>query len=139
MAQNKHLHEKLGISFAELGALLGTRTLIERGLLTHLHPFDFFADDRGHYINMGVTCKQNKHCGSVHCIGGTMALLMGMDPHTANDYVAEKEFGSRTKGLSALFYPKDFDYDRITPKQMIAAIDNYLKDGKPRWDTILAK
>jgi hypothetical protein len=129
----KHLHEKRGISFAELGALLGVRTLLANGLLAHV-PYRNHGRS-GHRFNMAVACSTNDQCGSVQCIGGAMGVIMGYDKDGAVRYVE-----NASGGLSKLFFPpQDYRYVAIEPKQAIKAIDNFLKVGKPLWEKVLRR
>lgn len=142
-----HKHEKIGITFAQFGALLGLRELLKRGYVHYKKAvppgpglgadYELLAEKAGseHIINMGVGCRGNEHCGSVGCIGGTMGLLMGMNADHADQFV-----GGADKGpLRKLFYPpRPSDYNSITGKQVVRAIDNFIKyDGDPEWDKIL--
>lgn len=143
----QHLHEKLGITFQELGALLGTRALIVSGAL--VHDGTKRCDPGVHKINMNCACDVYE-CGSVHCIGGTMGLLMGKDQWETDTYVRKSRYESP---LGDLFYPPVPDnrsltvgaaaepsggafYLTITPDKMLAAIDNFLENGKPRWKSL---
>lgn len=137
-----HKHEKLGITFAQLGALLGTRALIAEGYMKHTTTTSYLPVDTVHYINMGVGHCSIGECGSVGCIGGTMALLLGV---VGPDRVVGKPYTFSTfmdhhATLRPLFHPPGHrDYGKITKTQMLQAIDNFLKDGKPRWEKILPK
>lgn len=125
---SKHLHDRLHLTFAELGALLATREMLVRGLLVHEEIPDVVPGQ--HTFNMSVPCRQ-EDCGTVTCIGGTMALIMGCPPGTYVD--------CSPPHLRALFYPEPVfqagvkSYRDITVKQSIMAIDNFLLYGKPRW------
>ena len=125
-------HERLDLSFAEFGALLGARTLLATGALVHGTK----PDGKIHAFDMGFACR-TKDCGSVACIGGTMAQIMGMNDDDAVSYVADKE---AYDPIGKLFYPPDnIIYETITPRQAIKAIDNFLATGKPLWNKILTK
>ena len=118
-------HEELGISFAEYGALIATRTMLACGVLVHgktVVPHE-------HHFNMAVLCKVGGNCGTLSCIGGTMALIMGYDQRRAADYIV------RSKGeLENLFFPSRPLYRDLTTKQALAAIDNYLTTGQAQWN-----
>jgi hypothetical protein len=84
MARKYKMPEELGLTLQQYGALLGTKELLERKVLTHtLTPEQ--AVNKGVGIttgfNMAVwqekSCALNKECDTVSCIGGTMDLLMG--------------------------------------------------------------
>lgn len=135
MTKKPHLHERRGLSFAEYGALLGVRELLASGQMAHTKR-DSVAGSQ-HLFNMGVTCNANEGCGSVQCIGGAMALIMGMGDLDARRFVG----GRRDQaGLGELFYPPTkYAFRLIEPQQAVQAIDNFRKYGKPRWETILRK
>lgn len=85
-------------------------------------------------FNMDVT---HSPCGTAACIGGWMAMDMGMEVGDEVDlYVCE---GGHEEDLYNLFFPDDDfggSYSLITPQQAVHAIDNFLKDGDPRWEEI---
>lgn len=140
-------HEKLGITFAEFGALLGTKALLEQHALKY-QGYNANARDGLRYVeavphthafNMNIGCTA-KECGTVSCIGGTMALIMGHGEVAAVNYVDHYHSNS----LSLLFFPNEdvpsnqlVNYNAITPQQAVIAIDNFLKTGKPKWRKIL--
>jgi hypothetical protein len=79
------------------------------------------------------------NCRTTACIGGHMALLMG---HYPNHYV----WRGRSDDLYPLFFPKDRDgddlsieWDYITKEHAVQAIDNFLKDGNPRWNEVVSQ
>lgn len=150
MGKKQHLHEKRGISFAELGALLGTRALLEmQGEFAKASPKreqKCCVMPGVHRLDMGETMRQYG-CGTVGCIGGHMAVILGETdgpahvPHTrdekAHRYVMVKN--SNGTPLHNLFFPP-FQHDkwyRITPKIAVQAIDNWLKYGDPKWRKLL--
>lgn len=148
MPSKLHKHEKLGISFVEFGALLAVRELIRGGYVHHVRKVDAFVwgnvweqvlrkqPSGCHLINMSVT-EASAECSSVGCIGGTMAMIMGKDDP---DLYVKRSGGEMRK----LFYPpqdgvykNEPEYDDITPKQMLAAIDNFIARGKASWPAVL--
>ncbi len=132
-------HSKLGLSFAEFGALLGTRTMLANNAVVDAKGVHE-TDEKTHKFNMSVPCNARR-CGSVACIGGTMAQIMGMDAIDASSYVYEREPGTaKETPISRLFYPPEkYDFDKITPAHAVKAIDNFLATGKPNWTKILPK
>lgn len=134
---SKHVHEALGISFAELGALLGTRELLKRGWITHVKDDPNGGPrDGAHEFHMAIPCSGG-NCGSISCIGGTMGLLMGMDEGDATRYVGEQD---RHSVWHALFFPPNhLDWNKATPAKAVKAIDNFIKLGKPKWETLLPR
>lgn len=146
-SKNLHLHEKRKIRFVELGALLGVREMLRTGVLA----FDGEKECEAsvHKFHMGTSGEQYS-CGTVGCIGGNMAMLMGIKPHNYGTYVDERyardnlvDYNGnmiRSPSLAPLFYPPlGLNWDKIGPKQAIKAIDNWLKTGKPKWNAVLGK
>lgn len=119
------------ITAEEKAALIRVRDGLRAGKYVHARSAD--KRSKKPRFDMGTTglFKQGKHgCGSVACIGGWV----------------HKELG-RTGGAStwaytkaaALCYPDVInDWSGITPKEAANAIDNFLKDGKPRWKAVIA-
>lgn len=131
----KEPHQRLGMSFAEYGALLGTRALLASGQMQHTTAIWPTKTSPAHLFNMGVVCNKNEHCGSVQCIGGTMALILRMDECTMANFVQDENpvFGE------LFFPPQGYQWATIVPKQAIKAIDNFLATGEPQWEKILRK
>jgi hypothetical protein len=140
----KALHEVREITFREHLAVLAVRHALETGVLDMhpvLHPDDVNAFDNKHTFHM--SCSMDKaHCGSVGCIGGYMALVMGVNSrsyvtdHIKWGHMAEPEACSPS--LTPLFFPPlGRDWPSATPKVAVKAIDNWLKDGNPRWGDLL--
>jgi len=129
-------HDKLGITFAEHGALIGTRYMLAGGILKHTPGVFGVGHGNKHSFNMSISCDV-VGCGSVSCIGGTMAMIMGMrDPYDAEHYVCNA-WGE----LGKLFYPNHPSvsmYD-ITVEQSIRAIDNFLTTGRAKWHKVLGE
>lgn len=131
-------HSKLGLSFAEFGALLGTRTMLANNAVVDANGVEQ-ADEKTHKLNMGIPCNI-RGCGSVACIGGTMGQIMGMSADEASSYVYQRDPEDSKEPIAHLFYPpQKYDFGKITPAQAIKAIDNFLATGKPNWDKVLPK
>lgn len=140
-----HKHEKLGIKFVEFAALLAVRELIKGGYVHHVPVagYAFMSEaeiertiDGCHLVNMNVAVRRDSHCGAVGCIGGTMAMIMNINP----DHYVVRAQGN----LNALFFPPrdskyedEPSYSAITAKQMLAAIDNFIRTGKANWPKVL--
>jgi hypothetical protein len=138
--KKKRLHERRGVSFAEIGALLGTRNLIAAGLLEARTATNFY-EPGAHLFDIRVSCRNNDNCGTVSCIGGTMALIMGMDADAARGYVGTR---GHSESLQELFYPDIFyeddgerAWDKVTPAVAVKAIDNWLNTGDPAYHTLV--
>lgn len=145
-----HLHERRRITFQEYGALLATRELLARGDLE-------FAPGRDcplpglHQFNMGTKGEKYK-CGSIGCIGGTMALIMGVNiswyVNSGSDREPGRLFSEGTslnertmcsQSLGKLFYPpgaSSHEWRWITPWIAVKAIDNWLRTGRPAWKSL---
>ena len=138
----KSEHERLGITFAEFGALLGTEAMLREHNLQHT-PVRYAQDKHSHKFNMGLACDFNG-CGTVSCIGGTMALIMDMNTREdAQAYVGiGPGEGRHSPALKPLFFPPrerllGVEWDNITPAQALKAIANFKKDRHPRWKQII--
>lgn len=133
--RKRHRHEELGLTFAEYGALLGTRAMLAAGALEFEAGADWVEGNK-HRFSMNVSCKE-RDCGTVSCIGGTMALIMGLSWINASKYVLGI---ANVTTLRDLFFPPGFShdaYEAVTPEQAVQAIDNYLRTGSPQWDNVL--
>lgn len=134
-------HEKLGISFAELGALLAVRTMLATGVLTDAKGRSL-PDESEHGFNMNQAC-QTDGCGSIGCIGGTMGQIM--QAGNPARYVKQQDYDHTP--LGPLFFPRftkgkrtgqDLpSWDEIKPREAIRAIDSFLATGKPHWQKVL--
>ena len=143
MAKKKQLHEKLGITFAELGALLGTKAMLETAVVAGTNEC-MYDDDRDsvlmaagiHVFDMNTAARTHA-CGSVSCIGGTMGLIMGKTPVAATTYVGCAEMQHNfyyrylqgtvlhSPSLHPLFFPRSIAADKwrgVTRQQ--AVMDN---------------
>ena len=145
--REKSAHEKLGITFAELGALYGTRALLAAGVVTGTDECmidndsdtdlqDYEIENGVHRFNMNVAAK-GQACASISCIGGTMALIMGKTVREAQYYVGsyykiqnkyKTDPAVHSRPLHTLFFPSidDDNWERIPPGAAIEAIDNFL-------------
>lgn len=139
-------HEKLGITFQELGALLGFHAMLKYGVASW-HSYDATTDysdsdaammltrQGQHLFNMGQICKFTAHCGSLGCIGGHMALLMGVHPRQYTDV-------DRSPILDKLFYPPhpvDFNYNEITAEDAVGVIECFLATGHVDWSPAVTR
>jgi hypothetical protein len=151
--KHQSLHERRGVSFAELGAVFAVQSMLKAGVLVY-EKIDADHAPGAHIINMRRACEPVKHCGSLACIGGTMGLFLGLPTEAAKAYVGGQDEGDdvrrldlyhltygstlRSPSLRTLFYPPDcYAYDTITKAQMLAAIANWLDTGQLKWRTVL--
>ena len=150
-------YEELGITFAEWGALWGFKAIAEAGIvLKHVpakaqSPWILMREYPGvHFFDMGMTCKIDG-CGSVACIGGTVGMLCQMpDPGGYVNNIGDNSNRERST-LEPLYFPKwnnghdvrlknkddGFGWEKITPKMAAAAVDNFLRTGKPNWNGVI--
>jgi hypothetical protein len=162
MAKKKYLgHDELGISFAEWGGLWGFKAIAEAGVVLKPVPSKYAGPERrlldkypgAHFFDMGHSCTVQE-CGSVACIGGTVGLFCNM-PDPAKYVMAIDHAGGV---LKPLYFPQwnngetvylaagapgapagSYGWRSITPKMAAAAVDNFLRTGKPNWDKVIPK
>lgn len=144
----QHIHKQRDITFQELGALLGAYELIRHRFIEHKDADSYTvvkaesiraAEKGAHVFNMNIACQVHG-CGTVSCIGGTMALIMGLDVSDATRYVDDRH----SPALDSLFWPGRqmaslANYNNITPDQSLQAIENFLQHGDPKWPEVLKK
>lgn len=120
--------KKLKISKAEHTALIEVMGRLERGEIKHLaNPSEEtpFRD----CFNMGNEIIRSS-CGTACCIGGWVALHMGMDDDDdVLDYV-QKYMNEQTT-LRSLYW--DNCDCRTTPQEGADAIRSFLTTGEPNW------
>lgn len=136
LAQNFKTATDLGITEAEQEALIKVLGMLERDELVHYRRPAFICwsqvePDIPNGFNM-ETQGIRKPCGTVACIGGWVAFLIGQ---SQDDYVNKAE--DVDGGLHDLYWGH-VDAD-TTPAQAALAVRNYLTDGDPRWNEIVAE
>lgn len=126
---------KLGLTDRQFAALLGTRALLASGVLKH-EPNLNSNDVEGKVFNMAWWnenfCHVEGGCGTARCIGGTMDWLLGEDSYLF-DHPSDAL-------ISKLFLPdelKGFQWEDLTNDHAVAAIDNFLYYGKPKWKQVV--
>lgn len=129
---------RLKITQDELAALIETRNDLATGKLQHVAPehFNIKDSDRNRKFNMRVG-YDIKGCGTVCCIGGDMSARLNIPYFGRSSYVSSHS----SPALRPLFYPKVDNslWGDITPEQAVKAIDNFLKDGNPRWGYVITE
>lgn len=129
--------KKLGITQKELNALKRVRDGLREGRYRHVKNCDLRdAKSDGRPIFNMEGSAWNASCGTVGCIGGWMAMSMGMSTLAASDYVHD----TSPAALHPLFFPHGVDlfhWDRITPKRAARAIDNFIETGDPKWAQVV--
>lgn len=156
MVAKKHIHEERGVTLAEFIALLGVRNMLATGLISY--SADKVACPHKHTFNM-ETQGEVHECGSVGCIGGYMALVLGkVTPEDAQPagirvnrgmsrYVGNGiSDGSHSPSLRDLFFPYAKDrygelvgFSAYTPFMAVDAIDNWINTGDPDWQSVYDK
>ena len=136
MAKMKVLpHEKLGISFAELGALLGTLSMLENGVVVGTKKLS--AVPGKHLFNMDKW-EDTDACGTVACIGGHMQYILGKRPPSFYwDAVTDTSAAEAVNRRRELFFPLGMSsFSHITVDQAIVAIKHFLATGKADWSHV---
>ena len=140
-------HANLPITFAELGALLGTEQMMKHRVIVHAGTDEKghlpFPHDDAHEFNMDVTCRVSG-CASVGCIGGTMAQIMGLNSSQADFYVRAtvvntyyKDYIPHSPALTPLFFPPDgYNCKKITLPVALKAIKQFRETGTVNWKKI---
>jgi hypothetical protein len=137
LAQNFKTPADMGINDEEFDALRKVLGMLERGELVHEPREDaareyHFDPQVPNGFCMDCSGEQTS-CGTVACIGGWVAILMGRTRDDINHYVNST---SANSSLYALYWGRT---DRnIQPSQAAIALRNYLTHGEPRWDEALA-
>lgn len=136
LAQNFKTAESLGIKDKEFDALVKVLGMLERAEVRHT---EYTGLDReqippGDNFCMSVTHHHKEGCGTVACIGGWAALMMGHpDP---NGYVHQSMRQSGNHRLWELYWSQT-DRD-VTASQAATALRSFLTNGECRWDEALA-
>lgn len=131
LAQNFKTPAKLRITDAEFEALTRVLGMLERGELvdatcqTRSGEPDIIPN--GFCMHWSGT---QTDCGTVGCIGGWVAVLMGVN---MNDYVNTK-FSPNLREL----YWFSAAYNKATVATAAIAVRNYLTHGEPRWAEALS-
>lgn len=133
LAQNFQSHTDLGITEAEHSALVSVLGMLERDELTLARKLDAlnYEPTSERSFHMAITTERHD-CGTVACIGGWAAALMGL--RHATDFVNY----SHSPRLTALFFPPSCLMDLITPDIAAAGLRAYLTTGKADWAEALA-
>lgn len=141
LAKSFLTYKELGITEREHQAFITLLGMLERGEITHEFDASCYGREKM-FFNMNDPYRPKYttlgyRCGTVACIGGWAAHLMGLgDPH---GYVNGGYGSSR---LRTLFFPTievpDASYDEITTEQAAQALRNYLTRGGAHWAEILS-
>jgi hypothetical protein len=111
-------HERLGLRQWEYNALKQVRDDLATGRISTKQ------------FNMDVV---SSNCGTVHCIGGHMARISGMEGFQIYEY-AHNRNRRRSKVLKPLFFPKHGRHYNATPAQAVKVIDHFLLTGEVDWE-----
>jgi len=113
---------ELKITVEEHTALQQVLQMMENGEIKDYNPYNVLSEQRGKVLSMPLAYRKYK-CGTVACIGGWAAILMGKNPA---GYVGM----SFSPSLHNLYYGKLCD---VKVKEAITALRNFLTTGKPNW------
>lgn len=117
----------------EREALIKVRNELNTGVYTPVLAMD---DHTPLGFDMSLACSI---CGSVRCIGGWM--MLHLNPNATRLEVRDfVDYGGTEQDMQDLFFPQNLtarNWDFITPAHAVDAIDNFLRDGDPRWDQVL--
>jgi hypothetical protein len=107
--------DQLHVTREEHSAMIEVLRMLERGELVKR-------------LNMGVVW-----CGTIGCIGGWVAHIMGEDENCyANTYMFHGG------GLQELYWNTDACLEGTTPDQAASALRNFLTTGNAQWAEVLA-
>lgn len=119
----------------ELRALSWVRDGLASGKLKHVSDTEQLSDSGTYYaFNMGAS-HAKEGCKTVACIGGWMAIRLGLEDSEIHDFVYN-EFALESP-VYRLFFPIGCRMGEITPAQAVEAIDNFLEHGAARWELIV--
>ena len=125
---------ELRITEDELEALKKTRCLLSRRMPDGA-GFNMTKSYDTHAAGF-VDDEVLTECGTVACIGGWMAVSMGMGPSAVDDYVGSKD-GGYGDPLFHLFYPSiGMPWYDITPSMAVKVIDRFLETGEVDWSSV---
>lgn len=132
--------EELGITQDEFDGLQAVEAGLRSGKYVHVENlYHHHTVETKPIFNMAAMFDTHD-CGQAGCIGGWLALQMGLNAREACDYVARNSF--EYKSLEPLFYPSSttrVDYEAITPLAAANAIRDFLNTGIVDWDVAIAE
>lgn len=138
LAQNFKTASDLGISDAELDALIKVLGMLERGDITHVPHVErenLQPDHGTEPIGFNITKFYGQaDCGTVCCICGWAEYVGRLEPGS----LMRKRF--RRPQLEALFDPTGRvpDPSALTPARSAIALRSYLTTGEANWAEALA-
>lgn len=147
--------EELGITQKELRNLIRVRNMLKHRRVGKAE--DAYATQENDAFNMERTCSnfsnryKDHNCGTIMCIGGWMkAFELNLSKDATGNLIIDQEsagiihrYVKTAQGnLRNLFYPNRgghtlSTFNPVTRKHAVAAIDNFLEHGEPRWEKIL--
>lgn len=136
LAQNFQSASDLDISEQEHAALITVLGMLERNeLVHHIAPIigeSGFAPTIPNGFNMECSGAQTD-CGTMACIGGWVAILMGRRDKFINQYVNTRNPNSK---IGRLYW--GCTGSATTVEQAATALRNFLTDGDARWNEVIA-
>lgn len=143
-------HEELGITFREHLAIMGVLTAAKRGVFAPSQPCTntFQAIHGAHVLDMGTSLHTHA-CGTVGCIGGHVALLLG---ERGSTYVMRHDIRrmhdqAAMAPLVLLYFPSVWrkghwvrrsgsEWGHISLSAIVKAIENFLTGARNPWDGV---
>ena len=126
--------EELGLSEQEYTGLVRTLVLMEAGAIRDVVDWADRGGKRGSHkaplFDMGTWHNDNRHCGTVCCIGGTAELLADM-PIGSMSCTASTLFRAASGDLYKLFF--EFP-SGVGVKQCSRVLRGYLTTGVTNWN-----
>jgi hypothetical protein len=128
LAQNFKTAADLGISDAELDALIKVLGMLDRGDLVHVGPQD---QSKPNGFNMSPVLRHNE-CGTVGCIAGWVKVISG-------EFINETPMRrDQRDAWGGLIMPPGYDWSCITIEQSATALRSYLTTGDANWAEALS-
>jgi hypothetical protein len=144
LAQNFKTPAELNISKREFDAIVTTLGAFERNEIQYVTSDEETTQQILAAFNMDYWDGKEatggyENCGAVHCIGGWVTKLTGVNLPEKDGEEWDAELAGR-EGLYNLFYPHQIrDWSRITVAKAAEAIRNYLTTGKPNWEEVVGE
>ena len=135
LARNFKTAAELRITDETYEAAVRVLGRLERGELAYHDRTGRFLDMppvQGEMLAMSVTHVDHS-CGTVACLGGWIAVEMGIPKHLIHDFVYE----AAPYAMHRLFFPPEDEMTRVTPEMAAQALRNYLSAGDPGWREVL--
>lgn len=95
-------------------------------------------------LDMNAFISSSPYCGSAKCIGGWLSVLVMHEKFGGNPLGLWDVSAQFYRRLENLFFPvfesgKNVDYRKLTSKQAVKAIQNFLEGSKFPWYDVLSE